>query len=192
MADTSNVVINNITETSEIAIGINDINEVWMGGNLLWQKGGGTADSWVAASTDYVFMVEYTPSVTMTVATFSTIQDQGGPFYNYVAAIFESDKSQVSSMTGNSGVSIVSLGTVAGKEAYKHTKDYGTSGPTLTAGTTYYLGLGERYGVTHNALSNGDDEAGPGAKVLGWSLTANPCQSFVDVGADLYLEVTAL
>lgn len=51
----------------------------------------------------------------------------------------------VSTTTTTAGVSLTAV-TVNGASTYTHTKTWlGGTGPTLTAGTTYYLGLGTRF-----------------------------------------------
>ena len=51
----------------------------------------------------------------------------------------------VSTTTTTAGISLTAV-TIAGATTYTHTKTWLSGiGPTLTAGTTYYLGLGSRY-----------------------------------------------
>jgi len=191
MADTGNVVINSFTETSEIIIGPNDISHVWMGDNLLWQKGGAGAEVWQPFVANDVFMVEYTPASTMTVESLSMTHDVTPPHYNYIVAIYAANQSKVFSQTGMSGVSVVTGDIVEGVNSYIHMVSFGGLGPTLTGGSTYYIGLGERY-ATYRTLVSTRDDSGAGASVKGWSLTNSTCQPFTSTSSNLYLKVVPL
>jgi len=92
---------------------------------------------------------------------------------------------------GMTGVSAVVGDTIEGDASYIHTKTFGGTGPTLVGGTSYYLGLGERY-MTYRTAASARDDSGAGATVLGWSLTGDTCEPFVSTSSTLYLKVEAL
>jgi len=194
MASTSNIAINSISAIADI--GINSVNMIeayhWNGTdlNLVWQKGG-SAESWVTYSADYVFLAEYTPSANMEVSSFKMIQNKNGPVYNYFYGIYvKSTRAPVANAvaTNNSGVSIVADGTYLGENKYIHTKSYSAGAyPSLTAGVTYYVGCAERY-ASYKILS-GSNVA---VNALGWSVGNNPIQPVVAVATPIYLEVIAV
>jgi hypothetical protein len=69
--------------------------------------------------------------------------------------------------TGSTGVTITNLGTIASATAYKFTKTYSSSNPTLVAGTTYYFYVGERYS-TKSVLSGSYNSPG---YVFDWAIS---------------------
>jgi len=187
-----NVTIGGFSQTSIIAIGPSEISQVWLGADLLWEKSGvGSVGTWTPATADSIFMVPFTPTSNVQLSTIEMVLDIGGPVYNYITAVYDINRNMVVSETGNSGVSFLTEGTIDGSVSYRHKKDFLGSGPSLTSGMTYYIGIGERY-KSYRALSLDVDDAGAGVKVLGWSLTNATSQPYVDIGATTYLKVTTV
>jgi hypothetical protein len=67
----------------------------------------------------------------------------------------------------STNVTITNIGTVAGATAYKFTKTYISSNPTLLAGTTYYFYVGDRYS-TKSVLSGSYNSPG---YVFDWAIS---------------------
>lgn len=188
MADSTNINMGVFSDTPAIALGSTYFSEVWLGSDLLWKKATG---SWVNYVSNNMLMVEYTPVVDTKVYSFTMVLDKNTSVYNYVASIFKaSDGSKVQTDTGTSGVSIVAGETLDGVTMYTHTKTYGSTGPTLTAGVSYHMCVGERYS-SYQAWSGTSYDDGDGSSAAAWSLTNTQYSNWSSLGTKLYLKVVA-
>lgn len=160
-ATTANIAINSVNAIADIAINSVGIIEAdhWNGTTLnqVWAKGGSSA-TWIQNTSGFFSLTEYTPSVNMNVASFSRrmaevnqsystnwaigIYTKSGTGYPYTATPVTN-----STLFGSwTGVSFVFEQVYLSKNQYKITKSYSAgSRPALTAGTTYYFVMGERY-----------------------------------------------
>lgn len=159
---------------SDIAFGDTGISEAWWGNTLIWQKYVPPAESWLAkASGDFAF-VEYTPASTVVLASISTVYSDSTSIYNYCWGVWTKVGTIARPVTGfvginsTAGVSYTNEGTLGAYTKWRHTKSWAAgSRTTLTAGTTYLLGLGERY-VAYSVVS-GTNTA---RTTFDWSISA--------------------
>lgn len=204
MATTSNIAINSVSAIADI--GINSVNMIeayhWNGTNLnlVWQKGG-AAPTWIANISGNAYLYEYTPSSNMSVANFSVrmadinmgyasnwacgIYTKTGSGYPYTAT----PVTNACSFSDWTNVAFVFEQVYLTYNQYKITKTYlSGSQPSLTAGTTYYFLLAERYPSpsTYQVLSGNAS----GAYTDDWRLSAASSFQVNTASANtFYLEV---
>lgn len=198
MASESNISMSGFSKANEIYYSdvetgqVSAISHVYLGSNLIWQKTTSASEAWYSNNdSGLVFLVEYIPSVDITVSSFSMILSTSTSVYNYFTGIYTSAGVRVFYESGTAGVSIVNVGSLDTLTKYKHTKTISTGNPILSAGETYFIGLGERY-ATYSALgdtSTADSNQSTG--IYDWS-TGNTTVSpspLVATNPVLYLEV---
>lgn len=197
MASESNILMGGFSKTNEIYYSdietgqASAISHVYLGSNLIWQKTTSGSEAWYSNNIGLIFLVEYIPLVDITVSSFSMILSTSTSVYNYFAGIYTSAGAGVFYESGTAGVSIVNVGSLDTLTKYKHTKTISTDNPILSAGETYFIGLGERY-TTYSAL--GDTSAADSNQSTGiydWSTGGATVSPSPLVAADpvLFLEV---
>ena len=135
-------------------------------------------ESWITKPESYSgFMVEFTPSVNMSVKSFSMILNNDQKANNYSYGIYVKTASgsdfvgvPVTNSVGQNTTGItVTAGVVLGSYTkYTHKKTY-TTCPVLTAGVTYFFSIGERYASANFLSGTNVCRACPD-----WSLANNP------------------
>jgi hypothetical protein len=186
----TNIVKSGFTQTNQIYYGASEISRVYWGSSLLWQKGGAFTPTWRNYTDGYMLMANYTPSSNVSVQSFKMKLTTNTSVYNYIVGIFTANGTKVISQTGTSNVSIVANGTIDSLTVYDHTITY-PSPPSLTAGTSYFFVIGERY-AAYKALTGESPNAGILGSAYGWSLTnatCNPAPIPTTPSVSLYLEV---
>lgn len=148
---------------------LNSAKSIYYGSTLVWTAP--VSQTWIALSSGTCNLVAYTPTVNMTVQSFSLTFNSNSS-YNCAYGIWTVSGTTATPVTnacatGSTGVTITNLGTIASATAYKFTKTYSSSNPTLVAGTTYYFYVGERYS-TRSILSG--SYSSPGS-ILDWSIS---------------------
>ena len=201
MALLTNIIQDSFTQCPDIAFATSNISHVyWYDGTLIWEKG--TSATWIANMNGFFSLTEYTPSVNMSVASFSRkladmntnysanwacgIYTKSGSSYPYTATPVENSCS-----FGNfTNISFVFEQIYLDKNMYKVTKSYDIgSRPALIAGTTYYFVLGEKY--PPNPLFSLSDGYSVGY-TDDWRVSATASFDVTTAsGSQLYLEVIA-
>lgn len=165
---------------AEVALGANSISEAWLGGNQVWAKstgGGGdpVTETWLTHPANFL-MVAYTPATAVTVISIS-MKYNGTQSYNYCWGIWTKSGSTAVPLTGfvatpsTAGCSWTNDGVLGTETKYTHTKTWPSgSRPTLTAGTTYLIGLGERYASSMKIVGVGGTQET--WQAYEWSLSA--------------------
>lgn len=197
MADLTNIQYGStFGQADEIHLGSNEIAQVYYGSNLIWEKTAPT-ESWYSIS-GVLPLVRYVPASNVTVTAVSVILSSNVPYYNFAMVIAESDGTNVYNELSTSNLSVTSEGTLGAYTKYRHEVTLGTS-QNLTAGTTYYIGMAERYlGGGYQILSSSDDQAdllsstSAGDGIYEWSAGNNPVNpSTISAGSEtIYLRVT--
>lgn len=201
MALLTNIIQDSFTQCPDIAFAASNISHVyWYDGTLIWEKG--TSATWIANMNGFFSLTEYTPSVNMSVASFSRkLADMNTNYSaNWACGIYTKSGSgypytatpvlNACSFGNFTNISFVFEQVYLSKNMYKVTKNYDIgSRPALTAGTTYYFVLAEKYPPNpFFSLSDGysvgytDD----------WRVSATaPFDVTTASGNQLYLEVIA-
>ena len=157
MALLTNIIQDSFTQCADIAFVASNISHVyWHDGTLIWEKG--TSATWIQNTAGMFSLTEYTPSVNMSVASFSRKMADMNTNYstNWACGIYTKSGSGYpytatpvlnSCSFGNfTNISFVFEQVYLSKNMYKVTKNYDIgSRPELTAGTTYYFVLAEKY-----------------------------------------------
>jgi len=135
-------------------------------------------ESWIAKpASDSGFMVEFTPSVNMSVKSFSMVLNNSTKDSSYSYGIYVKTASgsdfvgvPVANSVGQNTTGItVTAGSVLGSYTkYTHKKTY-TTYPVLTAGVAYFFSIGERYASANFLSGTNVCRACPD-----WSLGNNP------------------
>jgi hypothetical protein len=104
-------------------------------------------------------LVEYTPASNQVLVSISTVYSNSSSIYNYCWGVWTKVSSVARPVTGfvgvNStvGVTYSNEGILGANTKWRHTKTWASgSRTTLNAGTTYLLGIGERY-ANYSVLS---------------------------------------
>lgn len=167
-ASLTNITQGSFNQCTDIAFNTSNIGKVyWYDGTLIWEKG--ESATWIQNTSGMFSLTEYTPSVNMSVASFSRkmadmnmnysnnwscgIYLKSGSGYPYTATPVLNACS-----SGNfTNIAFVFEQVYLSKNMYKVTKTYPIgSRPALTAGNTYYFILAERYPPNpFYSLSNG-------------------------------------
>lgn len=172
---------------------LNTAKYLYYGSTMVWFAKPSSAAAWVVMPSGNAQLVAYTPTTTMSVASFSIILSINT---NYdlgwgIWTVSGSTATPVSNAcgTGTTGVTIVEGAPFSTSTEYMYTKTY-TSGsrPTLVAGTTYYFYIGERYSQ-YSVVSG--SSAAPGY-VYSWALSATASITYVaGATSNLWLSVTS-
>lgn len=199
MADVSNIQYGStFGQADELYFGSSEIAQVYHGSNLIWEKTI-APESWVSIL-GLIPLVNYTPTSTVTVTAVSVILSTNVPYYNFAMVIAEPDGTNIYNEQSTANLSVTAEGTLGAYTKYRHEITLGTP-QILTAGSTYYIGLCERYiGSGYQILSSTADQAGilsstsAGDGIYEWSVGNNPVQpNPITNGTDtIYLRVTTL
>jgi hypothetical protein len=159
---------------SDIALGTSNVQEVWYGDTLIWQRSGAPAETWLAKASGDFILIEYTPVSTQVLASMSLVFSDSTSIYNYCWGVWTKVSNIARPVSGfvgtnsTAGVSFTNEGTLGAYTKWRHTKAWASgSRTTLTAGTTYLLGMGERYSA-YSVLSG----ATTASKTFDWSISA--------------------
>ena len=135
-------------------------------------------ESWITKpASDSGFMAEFTPSVNMSVKSFSMVLNNSTKDINYSYGIYVKTASgsdfvgvPVANSVGQNITGItVTAGSILGSYTkYTHKKTY-TTYPNLTAGVTYFFSIGERYASVNFLSGTNVCRSCPD-----WSLGNNP------------------
>lgn len=131
---------------SAINFGTSAAANIYYGSTLVWTAP--ATATWIKAASGNMYLATYTPSVAMSVASFSMIHSLSSTS-NAVCGIWTVSGTTATPVTnacvsGTSGL-VVTTGSVLGSYTqYTYTKTY-TTKPALVAGTTYYFYVGDRY-----------------------------------------------
>lgn len=201
MALLTNIIQDSFTQCPDIAFAASNISHVyWHDGTLIWEKG--TSATWVQNTTGMFSLIEYTPSVNMSVASFSIKMADMNMNYsnNWACGIYTKSGSgypytatpvlNACSFGNFTNISFVFEQVYLSKNMYKVTKNYDIgSRPSLTAGTTYYFVLAEKYPPTPFFLLSDGYSVG---YTDDWRVSATaPFDITTASGNQLYLEVIA-
>ena len=201
MALLTNIIQDSFTQCPDIAFATSNISHVyWYDGTLIWEKG--TSATWVQNTSGTFSLTEYTPSVNMSVASFSRKMADMNTYYspNWACGIYTKSGSgypytatpvlNACSFGNFTNISFVFEQIYLDKNMYKVTKSYDIgSRPALIAGTTYYFVLGEKY--PPNPLFSLSDGYSVGY-TDDWRVSATASFDVTTAsGSQLYLEVIA-
>jgi hypothetical protein len=171
-----------VAKVSAIALESGNITQAWYGANQIWAPGGGTVtETWLTHPEQFL-AVEYTPSEAKTVISISMTFNSNQAF-NYTWGIWTKSGSSAIPLTGfvgvsnTTGVSFVNAGTLDTFTKFTHTKTWASGArPILAGGTTYLIGLGERYQSSRKIIGSSTSNTW---QFYEWSTsaTANPSVS---------------
>lgn len=174
---------------SAIQFGSSVAKSIYYGGTLVWSVP--VTATWIKADAGNMYLAQYTPTVNMSVASFSMVHSVN-QLYNGVCGIWTVSGSTATPVTNAciSGAAnvVVTAGDVLGLYTqYTYTKTY-TTKPTLVAGTTYYFYVGERYTDQYDLSGNANV---PGY-LYDWAFSATASATFNTPGISaIYLTVVA-
>lgn len=184
-ASTTNIQMGSaVAGISEIALSSHSISEAWLGGNQVWAKstgGGGdpVTETWLTHPSNFL-MVAYTPATAVTVVSIS-MKFNSLQAYNYCWGIWTKSGSNAVPLAGfvaspsTAGCSWTNDGVLGTETKYKHTKTWEAgSRPSLSAGTTYLIGVGERYASSRKIIGVGGSQETWQAYEWSISATGNP------------------
>lgn len=171
---------------------LHEAASAYIGSTLVFSKG--YTGTWVTIASGLCFLASFTPTVNMSLASFSMILSTSTQF-NYTYGIWSVSGSTATPVTNAVGLnstntSVVNVGTLSSTVMYKHTKTYvAGSRPALLAGVTYYFHVGDRYSST-KVLSGTATYSG---YVQDWAISTSSAITFTSVaaGSNLLLEVVA-
>lgn len=174
---------------SDATATLKEAASVYLGSLLVWSK---ATETWVANTSGNCFVASFTPTVNMTVASFSMILSTAQA-YNYVRGIWRLSGSSAVPVTNAvflnaTNVTTENVGTLGANTKYKHTCTYPAgSRPTLVAGNTYLFHLGDRYS-NYSILSGGSSYSG---YMYDWAVSATSTITYVANGtaSNIYLSV---
>ena len=135
-------------------------------------------ESWLTKpASDSGFMIEFTPSLNISIKSFSVVLSSNLKSTNYSYGIYVKTASgsdfvgvPVANSYGqnNEGITVAAGLILGSYTKYIHKKTY-TVYPTLTAGVTYFFNIGERYALINSLSGTSVCRACPD-----WSLSNNP------------------
>lgn len=176
---------------SEIALGASTMSEVWLGSNQLWAKnsgGGGPTEVWLTHPANFM-LVAYTPATAVTVVSIS-MKYNSSQAYNMCWGIWTKSGSSAIPLTGFVGVSNTTGcswpndGVLGTDTKYAHTKTWASGArPTLSAGTTYLIGIGERYQSSRKIVGVGGTQET--WQAYEWSVSATSNLSVVSTASSI-------
>ena len=188
----SNILAGSFTGgTSAIAYYQSNISQVWYGATQIW--GPSPSGTWITHPGNFV-LVSYTPESDQTLVSMSMTYNTTQA-YNYCWGVWTASGSVATPVSGfvgvsnTTGISFTNDGTLGSDTKYIHTKTWSEgSRLSLEAGTTYLMGIGERY-------QSGD------RKILGtgttttweayeWSLSATSSPSIVTTSSTVLAVLT--
>lgn len=174
---------------SSIAFGSSVAKSVYLGSTKVWTAP--TTASWISMPSGNTYLAKYTPTTAMSVASFSRISNVS-TLHNGICGIWTLSGSNLVPVTnacasGSTGVTVTAGATTGTYQQQLITKTY-TTKPALSAGTTYYFYVGERY-VTQYTLSGNYDCPGY-APDWQFSTSSNMTFSSSDIG-NIYLNVVS-
>lgn len=145
----SNILTGSFTGgTSAIAYYQSGISQVWYGATQIW--GSTPSGTWLTHPGNFI-LVSYTPASNQTLVSMSMTYNTTQA-YNYSWGVWTASGSVATPVSGfvgisnTTGISFTNDGTLGSYTKYIHTKTWGEgSRLSLVAGTTYLMGLGERY-----------------------------------------------
>jgi len=135
-------------------------------------------ESWLTKpASDSGFMIEFTPSVNISVKSFSVVLNSSLKSTDYSYGIYTKTASgsdfvgvPVADSVGQNttGVTVTAGSTLGSYTRYSHKKTY-TTYPSLSAGITYFFIIGERYASASYLSGTSQCRSCPD-----WSLGNNP------------------
>lgn len=145
----SNILTGSFTGgTSAIAYYQSNISQVWYGATQIW--GATASGTWLTHPGNFI-LVSYTPASNQTLVSMSMTYNTTQA-YNYSWGVWTASGSVATPVSGfvgvnnTTGISFTNDGTLGSDTKYIHTKTWSEgSRLSLVAGTTYLMGLGERY-----------------------------------------------
>jgi len=171
---------------------LSSAKKVYLGSTLLWTAP--SSETWIANISGNATVVAFTPSVNMSVASFTMILS-GSTNFNYSYGIWTVSGGTATPVANacnlnTTGITITDIGTSGGKTKYQHTKTYSAGAyPVLTAGVTYYFHIGDRY-QNYFMLSGANAATG---YVYDWAISATSAISYVaNAFGNVSLVVTAV
>ena len=183
-ASTTNIQMGSaVAGISEIALSSHSISEAWLGSNQLWSKstgGGGdpVTEEWLTHPSNFL-MVAYTPATAVTVVSIS-MKYNTTQAYNFCWGIWTKSGNNAIPLTGfaaasnTTGCSWPNDGVLGTETKYAHTKTWPAGArPSLAAGTTYLIGIGERYQSSRKIVGVGGTQETWQAYEWSVSATAN-------------------
>lgn len=162
-----------------IQYGSSGAAHIYLGSTLVWTAP--STATWILASSGNMYLAQYTPTVAMSVASFSMIHNLNSTS-NAVCAIYTVSGTTATPVTnacisGTAGMTVTTGAVLGAYTQYTYTKTY-TTKPTLSAGTTYYFYVGDRY-VTQYDLSGNATVPG---YIPDWAFSATGTASYNSPG----------
>jgi hypothetical protein len=169
---------------------LNTATKVYLGSTQVWSA---TTAAWVTGPTDgqTTYLAAYTPAAAMSVASFSMIFSMSSN-YNVAWGIYTLSGSTYTALansygTTTTGVTITAGAVLGTATEYTYTKTYTASYPTLSAGTTYYFWVGERY-QPYNLLNG---SSGCPGYAPAWAAGSSSMAYTAGAKSNIYLSVVA-
>lgn len=159
---------------SAIQYGSSKATKIYLGSTLVWTAP--STASWIACTSGNTYLAAFTPTVNMTVASFSMIHSVAS-INNGIAGIWTVSGSMATPVTSacvQTGITVTTGSVLGANTQYTDTVTY-TTKPSLVAGTTYYFYVGDRY-VTQSTLSG--TALNPGY-LYDWAFSATSTASYV-------------
>jgi hypothetical protein len=187
----SNILMGSFTGgTSAIAYYQSNISQVWYGATQIW--GATSSGTWLTHPGNFV-LVSYTPASNQTLVSMSMTYNTTQA-YNYCWGVWTASGSVATPVSGfvgvnsTTGISFTNDGTLGSDTKYIHTKTWGEgSRLSLVAGTTYLMGLGERYQSGRKILGTGTTTTW---EVYEWSLSTTSSPSNVTTNSTVLAVLT--
>lgn len=171
---------------------LSSAKKVYLGSTLLWTEP--SAETWIANISGNATLVAFTPTVNMSVASFTMILS-GSTNFNYCYGIWTVSGGTATPVANacalnTTGITITNIGTSGANTKYQHTKTYSAGAyPVLTAGVTYYFHIGDRY-QSYSMLSGAYAATG---YVYDWAVSATAAITYVaNAFGNVSLVVTAV
>lgn len=171
---------------------LSSAKKVYLGSTLLWTAP--SSETWIANISGNATLVAFTPTVNMSVASFTMILS-GSTNFNYCYGIWTVSGGTATTVANacalnTTGITITNIGTSGANTKYQHTKTYSAGTyPVLTAGVTYYFHIGDRY-QSYSMLSGGYAATG---YVYDWAVSATTAITYVaNAFGNVSLVVTAV
>lgn len=160
---------------SAVNFGGSNAQHIYLGSTLVWTAP--STATWISAPSGNMYLAQYTPSANMTVASFSMIHSVNSTA-NAVCAIYTVSGTTATPVTGacisgTAGITITTGSVLGAYTQYTYKQTY-TTKPSLTAGTTYYFYVGDRY-VTQYDLSGNSNVPG---YIYDWAFSATGTASY--------------
>ena len=174
-----------------IQYGSSGAAHVYLGSTLVWAAP--STATWVTGSSDgqTSYLAAYTPTKAMTVGSISMVFNIAS-MHNPSWGIYTASGTNLTAIdnsygTTSTGFTITAGATLATVVEYTYTKTYTSPYPSLSAGVTYYVWVGERY-QKYNLLSG--NYSSPGYAPA-WAIGSGSTSYTSDAKNGIYLSVVA-